>query len=570
MASAPLCVARAQDCLNERVARICSSDGKSYVPVQCRAGELCKAGTCAADPNPACTSDDDACVTATTALRCSTTSKGFEVVDCPLGTTCTGAGLCQGACIVGSSTCNSDGGIAKCLDGKTFTTTACAANERCVSVASDPYNVAACKAAECQPDANGCDFVCGNKANPSLAGQVGYLSFCQETSNGYKWVGVQCTAGKTCSPSAASCGGGYQADCASDCKPGDQRCVNAAGSGGGDSAIQTCGANGTWGATVSTCNANPAAGGKVCFPKSGDPAHVVCGDPACTAATGACDNTGKFHACGSDGLVAATGTTCAAGICVQTGSINGAWQPGICAAQCRTTEERCLGGSSFQACAANGTWAAVQNCPANKDCIPYTTPSGLGAKTCGECAPNTSRCSTVDGNPAGQGSAYLQLCGTDALWAAATACAVGTCKSFGAQDEASCVADCFPNKELCLGDGAQLPGLPYGGTDSHGTCTADGRIPDFTLCDGGTICRKNAGGAALGGVNEFGMVDTRCADAVGAPGNAAVQTCKADSSGWQGIATLVTCNSGTVCVDATTNISFPDAQPLPAQCINEF
>src|SRR5262245_50860209 len=105
----PKCTAGAKECVNDRVARICPADSADWVPLQCDPDEICMNGDCVAAPT-ICFDSDDAC-NGNTAVRCVVDpAKGygtmFSMTACPAGTTCTGAGLCQGKCVIGSSQCN--------------------------------------------------------------------------------------------------------------------------------------------------------------------------------------------------------------------------------------------------------------------------------------------------------------------------------------------------------------------------------------------------------------------------------------------------------------------------------
>ena len=563
----PICTANEKTCLNDRTAVVCSSDGLSRIPVQCAVGEKCDAGECKSDGIVACTSDENGCMNATTALRCSSTGKGFDVVTCPAGTNCVEGGLCQGACIVGSSICSDTHSLSTCADGKTYTTTSCAAADACVSTGQSPYNTAARKPADCQPDENGCDFVCGNKVDAAAAGQTTTLSFCNETPNSYKWAAIQCAAGKSRNPTASACnsGPGSQAACTQDCKPGDTRCADLLG-------FQTCGADGKWGTTVTACNADLTAAAFSCQPKTGVAGQVVCGDIACDGATGACDAIGKFHACGADRKVATDGTACAAGVCVaDQNSPPGKWQAGSCQVQCIAGDERCVGGSTYQTCTA-GLWAASAQCAANVNCIDTTNAAGRPRKVCGECLPGTHEC----GGTAGE---QIRVCGSAATWGAFADCTAGACASPGGSADSLCVAQCFPGNKVCLGSNVTVPGVGITATSFEGTCTAQGRLPTPTACPVNTFCRRgpskdtssgNPGTgvpigcvACVGTQNEFGIRDTKCSDDAGTANSGQYLTqCLANSSGWDGAANLQCTAPTTACSAASTVPPIPPATGL--------
>jgi hypothetical protein len=544
------CAPGAKECVNTSLARICPADGSGWLSQECKVGEKCDKGDCVADATALCAPGSGACVSATTGLRCRDNLMGFAAVTCPAGTTCQGDGLCAGSCIVGSSACLPDGTLATCVNGNTFTPTACAANERCVDVSTSPYPVSACKPADCTPDANGCDFVCGNKAD-ATADQTKFTSTCVPTPTGYKWVALGCGAGLTCNPSARVCGvGRTQAACASDCTPGQSRCSADLLS------TQICGPDGKWGAATA-CNANPAAAALICQRNPTNSSTVLCGDPLCaTGAVGTCDTTG-LRRCGPDGKLAATGTACATGSCVAVGTSVGTLAPGACVAECQAGDERCTasGATSYQTC-ANGRWATPVACPsadggaAAATCFDYlSSTTQRPAKICGGvCAPGFTRCVSADGGPS---TDAIETCNATGQWVTpATPCTVGACTAGVAGAGAACVAQCVPNAVVCVGAGKDVTGTPFRGTDTFGTCTAQGTLPTAgtTLCTGTAVCRRGAAGAiapggnaciecvgsSVAGGNERGTVDTRCSDPTGTTaGNADVQTCSAGNT-WTG------------------------------------
>ncbi len=561
------CAPGAKECVNPSLARVCPADGSGWLSQECKVGEKCDQGGCVADPNATCAPGSGACLTATTGLRCRDNLMGFAAVTCPTGTTCQGDGLCAGSCIVGSSACMADGTLATCVNGNTFTPSSCAANERCVDVSTSPYPVSACKPAECTPDALGCDFVCGNKAD-ATADQTKFTSTCVSTPTGYKWAAVGCAAGLTCNPSARACGRGTtQAACASDCTPGQSRCSPDALS------TQICGPDGKWGATTA-CNANPAAAAVICQRNPTNSSAVLCGDPFCaTGAIGTCDATG-LRRCGSDGKLAATGTACASGSCTAVGLPVGGLAPGACVAECQAGDERCTasGATSYQTC-SNGRWATPVACPsadggaAADTCFDYLTSTQRPAKLCGGvCAPNSTRCASADGGPS---TDAIETCSAMGQWAALpTVCTVGVCTTGVVGSGAVCVAQCVPNAVVCVGAGKDVTGTPFSGTDTFGTCTAQGTLPTSgtTLCTGTAVCRRNGAGAIapagnaciecvgsnVAGGNERGTVDTRCSDPTGTTaGTADVQTCSAGNT-WTG-GTLDCVASATTCKAASTS-----------------
>lgn len=553
------CTPSAKECVSPALARVCPADGSGWVSQSCRDGEVCDKGDCKADPNVACIANTGACVSATTALRCRASLQGFEQITCPAGTTCEGEGLCAGACVVGSSICLGTGSIGTCLDGNTFTATACAGATLCVDVSTSPYPVSACTAADCVPDAQGCNTVCGNKSS-AAADQTKFTSTCIATPAGFKWVAVGCTGITTCNPTGQSCGSHGEAACASDCTPGQLRCS------ADKLSTQACGADGKW-AGVTACNANPAATALVCQTSPVDPATAICGDAICASgAAGTCDATG-LRKCGPDGKLAAAGTACATGICVTTSntSFGGAF-PGVCAAECQAGDERCAssGATSYQTCSASGRWTTPVGCPsadggaAAATCLDFQTSTQRPGKICGgTCAPSTTRCIAGDG---GAGNNAIETCNALGQWSTPAVCTVGACTTGVAGAGAACVAQCIPNATVCVGATKAVPGTPYTGTDAYGACTTQGTLPTSgtTACTGSNVCRKTSLGTvaanvcvecvgpAVTGGNLNGAVDTRCSNAAGtATGSADVQTCATDNTWTAG--TLDCVASGKTC-----------------------
>lgn len=563
------CVANDKTCANDRVAVSCASDGASVITIQCSASETCTLGACVAKSEGiSCTSASNGCENATTALRCSAGGKGFDTVACPTGTACVGAGLCEGACIVGSAICTDANTVATCLDGKTYTSVACGAGEACVSTGSSPAS-AACKPADCTPNSDGCDTVYGNKVDTAAANQAGFVSTCTETPNGYKWTATSCLAPKTCSPSATSCGGGkHQAGCATECTPGDQRCTSLAGTVTGDfgTGYETCGADGKWATAVTACNVSPTALAYICFPNRANAGKVVCGDIACDFDVGGCDATGLFHACDAMGRISASGAACE-GICLSSGGFGGGTlEPGHCVAECSPGDERCTNGNSgttYQVCGTNKRWGAVAACAGSNFCFNTQSATGQPRKVCGVCEPGSVRCSDSEGTSAGNGAAYVQTCQADGSYAAPVACTVGSCNNDGT--DASCQAECFPGTSVCIGGVVGVIGSVYEGTAEVGTCSASAKRPlpgTGTACDGGKFCRIGAGGGALGctvcigTANNFGLPDTRCASDAVTPSISTVQSCLPDGSAWN--TAVLACGGGNpTCYNPSTTVSPP-------------
>lgn len=533
-----ICTPNATACVNDSTATICAANGLSLIPVQCGVGQKCSNGACATDPNAPCSAADDTCSDSTHALLC--TTNGATSVACPAGTVCQGPGLCVGACTVGESYCdNQTGALMTCTDGKTFTATTCGTGTLCVQTGSSPIDTAACQPADCTPDPFGCDFVCGDKTPGGTGTAMDTVSFCTPTPAGYKWVALTCLAPQTCNSAAGGqCGPGRSnAACATQCNPGDTRCVDGTG-------FVTCGADSTWGTTKTACNGDATQAQYLCFTSFAG--QGVCGDPACyddsnnvgvQQGSGACDANGKFHLCGADGRVSADITPCDGSCVVSNSGVPGGYEPGACVTQCTDGAQRCLGTGSYQIC-TNGNWGPGTPCTSGS-CIDATGTNGLSTTYCGECIPGTHQCN----------GDQIETCQTDATWGTDTACAMGTCIDLG--NDASCIAQCFPGKTVCIGNSVQVPGVNVWATDTQGTCTAAGTYPDVadgTACTTGMYCRTGpntqssndepGNGVSYGCVvcvgtqNEFGIPDTRCENVDDSGAGNFIEQCKADNSGW--------------------------------------
>lgn len=578
-----VCTADAKSCLNSNVATQCASDGKSLVAYSCNSGDVCKDGACVVDPAVACTAAANTCMDASTALRCSATGKGFDVVTCPKNTACIDHGICQGACTVGASYCDGTGTVMTCSDGLSYTPTSCPQDQYCVNTSSESAQTATCKAGDCSPTrSGGCDtsYVCGNPNNTSAPNQQTTLSHCVETPTGFRWSPSTCTGGSVCSATQNSCGNLQYSGCTqTQCTPGQTACY--------DDGYQTCGADGNWSTTITACNAANSTAVLVCID---GPKGAVCGDAACSFNNpGVCDGVGQYHACGTDGKVSATATPCASGLCVANGDPGNSsiYRPGQCVVQCQNGDQRCTGsgyGTTYETC-AGGLWGTAKQCAGAVVCIDTTSTAGRPAIFCGEC---------INGTTSSNGN-QIETCAGN-KWGAATACTVGVCQnSFGPNGLARgvCRAECVPNTLVCQGNGAQDPVSYMPGTTAVATCDATGKLGTSTNCDAGKLCRtgpSSNGGVnptpdgyvlgcvtCVGGQNAFGLPDTRCSNVddtattyVGSSGF--VETCKADSSGWdianhfQYVAPQTYCQYASYYINLPSSANPNSLHPFPADC----
>jgi hypothetical protein len=566
------CTPMAKECVTNQLARVCPADGSGWLALQCPQGQICMMGDCKPDLNAACIPGDGVCVDANNALRCRANGMGYDMVRCPDKTNCAGNGQCQGSCVVGSAVCLDTHTLSTCGDGTTFTNSSCMANTLCVDqTVGGGAPMAACLPSECTPDPL-CGLVCGNKGNPTAPNQEQYISLCQSTPNGYKWISAQCQAPSTCNPTAGGqCSAtGFNAGCAADCNPGDQRCA------GDGHSTQLCDSMGHW-QTNMVCDQTTF---QACMTDPSNMKAVLCGDLLCARGfAGTCDAQGGFRACGSNGKVAATGTPCTGGVCSALPPpmipVGGSYQPGQCAAECQTGDTRCPadGSSVFQQC-MNGLWTTGTSCPTGTLCYGYVA-NGRSASVCGECAPGSHRCTNnngaLDGGvPSGGGDTYpdIETCGAMGTWGAPAACPMGVCTLTPSGSDATCMTQCVPGQTVCIGAASTTasPGLTIVGTTGSTVCNANGfpstKPTDVKMCTGEQTCRKNVSGNGIGcvvcvgpgvsGGNENGLVDTRCD-----PNAVDVQVCKATNT-WPTMASTA-CTGAQMCVD-------PDPiTPLPTR-----
>jgi hypothetical protein len=572
----PPCTAGTKECLDSATVRVCPSDSSGWVTEPCPLGSMCLNGACSA-PNVSaapCIPGLKVC-SGNNSLTCSASGFGYQVTACPSGTTCLGQGFCVGSCPLGvGMRCLDNTTVLSCSDGFTLTPSPCPTGSYCVTDQTQ-NNRAVCAAGDCTPDfVNGCNSQCGIMGGPSPSpGATGYVSTCTNTntSQGYRWIATQCSVG-SCDPQGADCslnGGAVnkrlqEGACVSQCKPGAVRCNG--------NATQTCDANGNWGPLMA-CNP-----GLVCGTATGS---ALCGDPVCVQGNaepqGTCidvSGVSELIPC-ANGTLAPSPAPCTTGLCVRDNTITGVSnpniQPGKCAPQCSMGDSRCAGpgNSQVQGCTSNGLWSGTTTACSSGTCQGYTDVAGRSKTVCGVCSPGASSCADTS---------HVQVCDATGQQGPSTACTIGRCQNN------ACTADCIPGAFICVGAAAPspLPGTPTAGTSAAATCTSNGinpgaGYPTFTgpggdPCYTGTAvpsgvtccsaspapgvfgsCRTDQGGNAIGcvacvgtGTNEVGLVDTRCSDVNGNPGNTDVETCLANNSGW---GTPAACTGGSHCHD---------------------
>jgi hypothetical protein len=581
------CVEGATQCVNATLALICSNG--MWVSEPCA---TCTNGNCV-PPGPGgvpCLPNSSVCGSTTTSLTCNPNGIGYVATDCPPNTQCLGAGFCVGSCTVGFTKCAGNNQLLTCTDGFTFVASNCATGSLCVTDLTRPNNPGVCAVGDCMPDTiNGCNSVCGIMGPSPTPAATNFVSTCVNTNSplGWRWQATQCLGAKSCDPMGADCTNNkkQQASCVSQCTPGAVRCS-------GFFATQTCDANGNWSAPA------PCAGGLSCSTLiPGMAGTGVCAEPACAVgAQGICvdvSGVSQLRAC-SAGKLAASPAPCSFGTCVHDSSVPASsFNVGLCAPECQMGDLVCKGNGT-QGCGAGGLWSTtITDCPAATSCHSFNDPVSSRPKAvCGVCTPFAIRCVDAGGTPGAGPLPNYEICGVDGQWGASSACTLGQC--IGAIANTPCSVQCLPGSLICVGapPPSPLPGIPYSGTSAVATCTAQGLNPGFgypsgvgtdpcwtggtppagvTCCStagGGTTasCRSDIAGGGIGcvacvgsGSNEAGLLDTRCSNAAGTDfGNAAVQSCLANNSGW---------GAATVCTVGTCHPPTPTPAPLPPQSI---
>ncbi len=556
------CIPGTTECVDTTLARVCTDTG--WLAKACPTGSMCTNGDCAAPTASAapCLPGSKVCV-GNSVLACAATGFGYTTTDCPANTNCQG-GFCKGFCVVGQTSCV-NGLLSTCTDGFNSTVAACTSGTACVVDNTTLGNPAICVKGDCTPDTvNGCNFACGIQGGPSPSpAATNFISTCTNTNSplGFRWVSSQCQGAATCDPVGADCNTAtkQQARCVTQCTPAAVRC--AAGN-----STQTCDANGNWQSPA------PCAVGLVCGTATGS---AICGNAVCVSGTapgkGLCTDVAgvsELMPCVNGQLIPSP-APCTTGTCVRDTTTGVSANPpaGACVAECQTGDTECAGGGT-QGCTANGLWSNTVTPCATGTCQGFTTSTGRKSTVCGACVPGTHQCSN--------GNADIALCGSDGQLAAATACTFGQCRFSNTLVDNACTADCVPGSLICVGAVAPSPqpGTLFPGTSAVATCTASGINPGVgfglgsdpcvtgigalplgvACCSPPTTgvvfagCRNDPAGNGIGcvtcvgsGLNEEGLVDTRCSDGATGVGTAAVQTCKVTNDGWQ---TPVSCSPG--------------------------
>lgn len=595
------CTPNRAECVTATLARVCPADGSGWLPLMCQGQDTCQNGICVAPtPGPAkiCTPGEMKCEKGTSntpdqSLKCNADGTAFDKTACPTSTACIGAGLCEGRCIVGSSTCVSATQIGTCnADGNSVNAVDCPTDQLCVQTATDPFPTAACKPAECTPSQTGCTLECGNRLDAN-ADQTRYLSECRATSDGYKWVAIACPASTICDDTGGKyCGGlgklrpgpGLSWDAA--CVPENPTCTNGATRCSDDRlSLETC-QNGAW--IASACNTSSTLSACLYL----GPSKAVCGDFSCADGhDGECATNSTIRLC-KDGFLQPA-TACDVGFCAaqafgssfpsviyDIAQLQGI-VPGFCTYECLNGDQRCSDGPYVEDC-VNNVWVPGASCTNCRTVASTTNPMQRKALCGAQCMPGAARCSGSVYIPK-LGDIYtydtkIEVCGSDGKYQAATTCTYGACYTLVPPTDltvengvAACLGQCTPGSTTCASqDGPAGAGTNLGVTGSWAgnvygwdyalKCDANGRFStvdtDTIDCDAGmgsgqtTYCRKDNTGKSLGckacvgsSLNNLGLKDTRC-------NNNGPQTCGTDDK-WPS-STPVDCGVNYYCYSNTS------------------
>lgn len=577
-----ICKAGEKACASERLAKICDSDGTSWIGLSCRTSEVCSNGACVVSTKAVCDPDEGRCDDYDNALiRCLKDGVGYEKVACPADTHCgygsssNGSGYaCVGdvcaigsACVAQTTEESVESSILKmvvreCADGKSYKYSRCEVNERCVQIT--PW------LAQCMDQPTNCnpgEVVCGDPSATAVDKTL--FSVCvddpQNGKEGARWIVNKCEgANFACDPAAADAGS--QLPCSKECTPGEERCAPPAERPVDIThARQVCKEDGTWG------DATPCSTGaqsyQVCaktYQLPGKLPKTVCADPVCARngvlveeGTSACLNETQYLPCDpATGQLAdsAGAKNCPSGLCLPTvsptagsfyttaraedGRIRGACLDPFCKAGDQMCVKTIPVNSSddpeytsrYISCADTGKWnTKPSNCANNERCIDYQTHDQIWHMICGgNCVPGSQGCT-------GEGSATdkIRTCDKNGDWSVATDCAFGICNS----SRSECIAECLPKEKRCVGITKSATDGFHQGTHAMVTCGDKGVWSvDQTACEGTTTCRASGAGVVLGcvecvgpsviGGNEEKLVDSRCS-------GEAVQDCNAANSGFE-------------------------------------
>ena len=492
------CTPKRSECVTLTLLRVCPSDGSQWLAVQCNAGETCQNGACVAPtPGPAkiCEPGETRCATVANmpdeVQVCNAAGTAFEKKEsCPASSKCIGKGLCEGRCVVGSSTCLDPYTLATCsATGNQVDATRCADGETCVATQTDPFPTAACKPSDCTPGE--CQFLCGNQVDAN-ADQERFVSECRETPQGRRWVAIACPSNEICAYRGSYCGGSEpdkkidSIEIARDSTPYNAMCVpappaNAVCTEGATNCddtrtqLSTC-VGGQW---VTTACTTSAARPRLCayHPSEG---RDGCSDYECVLRadlmsyygqssyyssptypyfSGFCTTTNEIRYCTSD-LQLDTAQTCD-GHCERVSqpptsiawiypygpyfnlpltvinallpNLNSASSgPGSCQAnECTNGAKRCASKTASQTC-VNGQWGPTTACT---NCVQfYDQSTDLDTVLCSaatECIPGSTQCGS-GATIAGLGDytyfTGIRTCGPDGTFPATyTQCSVGAC-----------------------------------------------------------------------------------------------------------------------------------------------
>jgi hypothetical protein len=487
------CTAGARECVDDRAALVCPSDGSGSVTVTCRADETCSGGSCVATGG--CTAGSRECLDDNVARVCDSTGTTWIAEPCDATQLCS-----SGTCVL-----NRDAGVI-CAPGATE----CIDNRlsRVCTPDGTEWVVEACAAAEicangqCGPNTNtGCVPFSGACVN-------GAAAVCKVDGTGYTITACPgssiCTSGGVCQGAACTVG---------------TRCStngNLRSCADGTSVVETACPQGQ-----SCIDPDPTHGAAACKTNQCTAGTRVCGNKLDTAA----DQTKYYSECmlTADGyrwaITKCDGyLTCGSGV--------------VCTSTCVPGKTQCvtvLGGTGVSTCGTDGNWGV---------------PVACGSQTCGTNATTGVAACADPGCETGQkgvcsSPGMVRLCtnGTlgpeQALTCTTGVCTTGECApqctdgatkcltlANGDSGVVTCASRRWPTTtvgELCYSPTAGTPNRtcytvsttravcadPECSSGQHGACTADGKIRECidgklaTLsaavdCPAGQICTGTA------------------------------------------------------------------------------
>lgn len=391
------------------------------------------------NPSADQTKSTSTCVATPNGYKWQVTTCAAGVSCAPASAHCAGGSMqasCKTECVPGTSRCSGAGVQACGDDGKWGATTACATDpgEVCFTNPNDTRK-AVCGHPVCAL-VPAIAFAMQNQvAITGACTQSGQIQRCD--ANGKLAAAAACPTG-ACVAQGGLVAGLQPGACQAACKDGDERCT-----GNGASTYQTC-VNGQW-STATAC-ASADGGPGLCFDDqsaTGRPTKV-CGDcrpgsQRCTANDGDAGGDSAIETCSATGTWGAP-TACLLGTCQPSGS------KASCVTECLPGKTVCtgtqkgvagtpyVGTDSFGVCTAEGKLptTGLTTCTGSALCrTVHAEAVVVGASACLDCIGSAiaggnedglvdTRCSNAAGD-AGTGT-ELQTCGATNTWGGVTSC----------------------------------------------------------------------------------------------------------------------------------------------------